>query len=226
MRVYNLSDTPDTVPMLTMDLSKKIRRLREARGMNQSALATAANVSQATVSRWEKGASPTGEHIQRLAKIFQQSVDELCGLSPLRMGLALSVVGCVEAGMWRESNAFPQDDVYQIALPEARKSYGEKAFGLEVHGPSMDIFYPENSILVCVRLLDLERDLRDGDHVIAYRKDGDAYEATCKELRKAGDSFWLWPRSNHPQHQAPIPLSDSDDIEIHAVVIGAYLDRS
>lgn len=212
--------------MTAMDLSRRLRRLREARGMNQKALADAAHVSQATVSRWEKGSSPTGEHIQTLAKIFDKSVDELCGLTPVRMGIPLRVVGCVEAGKWRETNAFPQDDVYQVAIPETRKSYGGKSFGLEVHGSSMDLFYPEHSILVCVRLIDLDRDLRDGDHVIVYRKDGDTYEATCKELRQAGDSYWLWPRSNHPEHQTPIPMAETDDIEIHAVVIGAYLDRS
>lgn len=209
-----------------MDLSDHIRRLREARGMNQSQLAATAGVSQATVSRWEKGASPTGEHIQTLARIFNKSVDELCGLQPIALGLQLRIVGCVEAGVFRESNEFPEDDIYDISIPTPRNPPKGKAFGLEVRGTSMNQFYTEDSVLVCVRLAEMERDLRDGDHVIVYRKDGDRYEATCKELRMVDGKPWLWPRSTDPQHQAPIQINDGDEIEIHAVVIGAYLDRS
>ena len=209
-----------------MDLSTHIRRLRESRGMNQTQLAKAAAVSQATVSRWEKGASPTGEHIQTLARIFNKSVDELCGLQPITLGLKLRVVGCVEAGVFRETNEFPEDDVYEISIPTPRNPPRGKAFGLEVRGTSMNQFYTEDSVLVCVRLSELERDLRDGDHVIVYRKKDDQYEATCKELRIADGQPWLWPRSNDPQHQAPVQINDDDEIEIYAVVIGAYMDRS
>lgn len=209
-----------------MDLSNRIRRLRESRGMNQTQLAEAASVSQATVSRWEKGASPTGEHIQTLAKIFNKSVDELCGLQPIALGLQLRVVGCVEAGVFRESNEFPESDIYEISMPTPRNPPQGKVFGLEVRGTSMNQFYSEDSILACVRLTDMRRDLRDGDHVIVYRKRDGEYEATCKELRMADGKPWLWPRSNDPQHQAPIQINDGDEIEIYAVVIGAYLDRS
>lgn len=194
--------------------------------MNQSQLAEAAGVSQATVSRWEKGSSPTGEHISKLARIFDKSVDELCGLQPITLGLRLPVVGCVEAGVFRETNEFPPEDIYEMPIPTPRSAPGGPVFGLEVRGQSMNLHYPEDSILVCVRLADMNRDLRDGDHVIVYQKNGDLYEATCKELRMAGDKPWLWPRSTDPNHQAPILLDETKETIVHAVVIGAYQDRT
>jgi transcriptional regulator with XRE-family HTH domain len=209
-----------------MDISSRIRRFRQAMGLNQEQLAEALGVSQGTVSRWEKGSSPRGEHLQLLAEFFGKTVDELCGMRRISVGLPLRVIGCVEAGVFRETNQFPPDDQYEISTPEPRRSYGDKAFGLEVHGTSMNHFYRENDILICVSLHDLERDLVDGGHVIVFRQNGAEHEATCKELRIVGGNHWLWPRSHDPEHQAPIQLSETDFVTVQAVVIGAYTDRS
>lgn len=216
---------------MQMDLSTKIRRLRESRGINQGALAKALNVSQATVSRWEKGASPTGEHIQQIASYFNQSVDALCGTAPQSINFHVVVVGSVEAGAFAEAMEFYPDDQYAVQIPTPRSANKDKAYGLEVHGTSMDQVYADGTTLICLKLADMTRDIRNGDHVIAIRTRDGLVEATCKEYRLADDGAWLWPRSNDPKHQSPLradfePTSDDDSATIDAVVIGAYIDRS
>jgi transcriptional regulator with XRE-family HTH domain len=216
---------------MQMDLSTKIRRLREARGIRQGALADALGVSQATVSRWEKGASPTGEHIQQIASYFNQSVDVLCGTAPQLVDFHVVVVGSVEAGAFAEAMEFYPDDQYLVQIPTPRSPNKDKAYGLEVHGTSMDQVYADGTILICLKLADMTRDLRNGDHVIAIRIRDGLVEATCKEYRMTEDGAWLWPRSNDPKHQSPTkaafePTSDDDSATVDAVVIGAYIDRS
>ena len=217
--------------MTGMDISRKIKLLRESRGINQAAFAKALYVSQATVSRWEAGASPKGEHLQLIASYFSQSVDELCGLNQLTVGFRVRVLGSVEAGHWVEAMEFFEADQYEIEIPKPKSTSRNKAFGLEVHGTSMNLHYPDGTVLVCVKLNDLERDLRDRDHVIAIRKRGGEVEATCKEVRMTGGEAWLWPQSSDPKHQTPIKAAfdgaaDEDTAEIDSVVIGAYIDRS
>ena len=211
------------------EIAERLRKLRKARGLNQSQLADALGVSQGTVSRWETSVTPDGEHLADLAKFYAKTVEELLGLKPVAIDNRLSIVGVVEAGVFRETVVFDADNQYEVAIPAPRNLPTAHAFGLEVRGPSMNLLYPEGTVLVCVKLPDMSRDLRDGDHVIVYRRDGDMVEATCKELRMVNGGPWLWPRSSDPNHQAPIQADHDEhgaEIEIHAVVIGAYTDRS
>lgn len=210
------------------DVSDRIRRLRKAKGLNQAALAQAIHVSQGTVSRWESGIVPEGENLTKLSQFFGKSVEEIIGLKAVNIEFTLKVVGIVEAGVFRESVEFDSDDAYEVAIPTPTRVDPSKAFGLEVHGDSMNQLYPDGSILVCVRLHDMPRDLRDKDRVIVYRRDGGKIEATCKELRMENGTPWLWPRSDDPKYQTPIRAdadNDGIEIEIHAVVIGAYIEN-
>lgn len=100
----------------------------------------------------------------------------------------------------------------------------------------MNQVYPEDTILVCVSLYDYGAELESSDRVIVHRSAPDgSVEATVKELKvDVGGRVWLWPRSDHPSHQQPIPLpknpsdgmevleSDGTVIQVVAVVIGSY----
>ncbi len=211
------------------DFGNRLIAYRKARGLNQNDVAKAVGVAQGTVSRWETDVIPEGKNLRDLAEFFSKSVEELLGLKPVSVDSRLLIVGAVGAGIFRETLDFDAADQYEVAIPAPRNPTRANSFGLEVRGPSMNLHYPEGTILVCVQINDMSRDLRDGDHVIVYRRYGHQLEATCKELRMSNGSPWLWPRSSDPQYQAPIQ-ADSDhenaEIEIHAVVIGAYLDRS
>ena len=66
-----------------MEMGKEIRRLRNARGLTQEALAAALNVTAQTVSKWECGNSiPDVQLLPELAVFFGVSIDQLFAMSP------------------------------------------------------------------------------------------------------------------------------------------------
>ena len=148
--------------------------------------------------------------------------------------ITLFVRGAVQAGHWTEAMEWPADEWQKISLPrpDGHRSY----FGLRVKGPSMNLVYPEGTILVCVPFHDYDHGLEEGDHVIVQRWQAGQVEATVKELRASPDgSIWLWPRSDHPEHQTPILLpkngrdhaeyDGSDEIRVVAIVVADYRVR-
>lgn len=61
-----------------MQLSEKIKEIRELANMNQDQFAKAIGVDQSMVSNWERGkAEPTAVNLLKLAKFNHSSVDEL-----------------------------------------------------------------------------------------------------------------------------------------------------
>ena len=148
--------------------------------------------------------------------------------------ITIKVRGEVQAGHWSEASEWLPEDQETVTLPrpDSHRAY----FGLRVRGPSMDMVYPEGTILVCVGLHDYDHVLENEDHVIVQRWDGDLVEATVKELRKDQDGrYWLWPRSTHPEHQTPIAVpsnvvageddGNATDIVITAIVVADYRVR-
>ncbi len=213
-----------------MRIGQRIHSLRTARGLTQKELADALDTSGANISRWEAGSQPRPETLRKIAEFFEKSIDGLIGNHHVDMDSHVRVVGYVEAGVWAETFEFLPDDVYEAPIPNKPKFEG--SFGLEVRGRSMDQEYPPgHTVLVCKRLIDMPRELQPQDHVIAVRHRAGKMEATVKELRIGEDGRpWLWPKSTDPRHQQPIPVEpdDSDEettTEVHAVVIGAFIER-
>ncbi len=149
--------------------------------------------------------------------------------------ITIRVRGAVQAGHWAEAMEWPVDDWQKVSLPrpDGHRSY----FGLRVRGPSMNQVYPDGTILVCVPFHDYDHGLEDGDHVIVQRWQSGQVEATVKELRHGPEgAVWLWPRSDHPEHQAPIALphngqdhpeyDGTDEIRVVAVVVADYRVRN
>jgi hypothetical protein len=138
------------------------------------------------------------------------------------------VKGVVEAGAFREVVEWDQSSWYAIDIPVPAR-FRKMAEALEVRGPSMNLDYPDGSIVTWVETLN-SRPPAHLDHVIvyAYRRDG-TIEATVKELRVIDGKRWLWPRSDHPAHQAPIevdaPGEEIESIEIKGLVLGGYRPR-
>lgn len=67
-------------PKSRKNVATNVRRLRQAAGMTQAQLASAADVADATISRIERGRLvPSVELAQRLAKALDLGVDDLVG---------------------------------------------------------------------------------------------------------------------------------------------------
>ncbi len=66
-----------------MEMGKEIRRLRNARGLTQEALAAALNVSPQTVSKWECGNTvPDVQLLPEIAVYFGITIDQLFAMTP------------------------------------------------------------------------------------------------------------------------------------------------
>lgn len=144
--------------------------------------------------------------------------------------IRLEIRGAVQAGEWKEAVEWPREDwrMVYVPRPDGHKSY----YGLVAEGTSMDQIYPPGTILVCVPIMIYDHALTDRMKVVVERRDASGLiEATVKELRQHEDgSVWLWPRSNDPRFQAPIPMpqpdieagtpaAGTDDIRITGVVV-------
>lgn len=166
----------------------------------------------------------------KLARTIEMPVWKLSGDEPEPTSpTAVWVVGFVEAGTFREAIEWDTSLWYSADVP-LEDRFKRKAKALEVRGPSMNLEYPERSLVMWVPMLEF-RPPRHEDHVIVYRHMLDGkIEATVKELRIVEGKRWLWPRSSDPAHQAPLDLEspgeDVESVEVVGIVVGGYKPRS
>lgn len=148
---------------------------------------------------------------------------------------SVPLLGVVQAGAWREGplwGELPDDEIERYSFPKLPAAYSGY-FAVEVRGDSMDIVYPEGSILVCLPLSEFPRDLRNGDHVIVERHENGTVETTVKAILLApGGELFLTPRSNNPRYNsmrfpksAPMDDTGMPPVRISAVVVASYTTR-
>jgi SOS-response transcriptional repressor LexA len=181
------------------------------------------------------------DEIEMVADYLQMGVTDL--LASLRAGKDVSVaapmirvrvIGNVQAGHFAEATEIQEDDqeIVDVPRPDGHPRY----FGLRVKGESMNLEYPEGSLLICVPIGDYDQAVEGGDHVICRQQnDAGQVEATVKEVViDDNGQWWLWPRSSRPEHQTPIKLprhiegdiAAAPDIELAAIVVADYRVRN
>lgn len=214
-------------------LREKMLRYMEMRGLSRRALSLNAGLSEGAVKAILSGHSrhPRYDTLEKLAAVLGCTVSDLIDDErPVdeKLGPALALVpvtGRVQAGAWVEAIEWPRSDWFEIAAPPDRRYPGVARFGLVVRGPSMDLLYPDGTILICVSLDDLGRSARSGERVVCQRRRGRGeYEITVKEYVVRNGSRWLVPHSTDPRYQSPIELHPGDhaDLSLAALVIGSY----
>jgi transcriptional regulator with XRE-family HTH domain len=206
-------------------IAMKIKNLRISLGINQSELAERLNVTQASVSRWEKGSVPDARKLAQLAEMAGETVTSFISGSPAEP-LSAKVLnrfwvrGAVAAGVWSVAYEWPETDWVAYSGLQYPGVQDQARYGLRVDGESMNQVYPEGTILDCLKA-DYAPPPKNGQRVIVERRRTDGtIEATVKEYLK--DDYgreWLVPRSNRPEYQRPISANDPEEgIEETAVV--------
>ncbi len=208
-------------PASTTPLQFQLDLRRRALGWSMRRLSTDAGLSEATVKKIMSGESrhPRHDTLQRLAKALGCTLDDLLATAaprepPRTLGLAAVMVrGAAQAGVWREAALWDRTGWYPLPTTEDPRFPGVTRTALEVRGPSMDLIYPDPSIVIVVDYLDLDRGPVNGDRVVCRRRDRNGrHEVTIKAYLEDDDGkAWLWPRSRDPRFQTPFALDPSLD---------------
>jgi transcriptional regulator with XRE-family HTH domain len=130
----------DYLPAMAIQLSTKIQLLRKKLGKTQPEFADMVGVSQGTVSRWEKGAAPSHQHLMEMARLEGVSLDEFLlgaiGRPASEQGPPIPVVGYVGAG----ASVYPVNDVDEatgLETIERPPFITGDAIAVEVRGDSL-----------------------------------------------------------------------------------------
>jgi SOS-response transcriptional repressor LexA len=150
-------------------------------------------------------------------------IDSPLALAPLESSAqSVPLLGAIEAGVWREAEAFQASERSYPPFP-AQRYRGAGQYALELRGSSMNRHYHEGEIIYCVPID--QAPLYDGCHVHVERTDsGGRVECTLKEYRKTDKGVELHPKSTDPRYQEPLIFDDKDGstVLIKGVVIGSF----
>lgn len=200
----------------TIDAGNRIRALREASKLTQEEVAQKIGVKRSTVARWENGTSSSKNGLEKLAGLFNVTMDYIAkGVQPKKSPpnpdvVRVPVLGRVAAGIPIEAIQ-EVDDWEEIYHPGAGN---DKFFGLRIHGASM------------------EPRLREGDTVIVKKQDyfesGDVCivlvngnEATVKVVQKKTNGIVLigYNAAVYPPHFYSAQEVETLPVRIIGVVI-------
>lgn len=216
-------------------MAKKIKDLRLLLNLKQRELGDRlGGVLQSTVSQWERGKQePDAENNLKLAALAGVEPHEWMGLPKLGESSVrqrrVPIVGVLQAGDWREAVEYPDEDQRQIEapIPETIEGVPTRRLNIqafEVAGPSMNRIYPEGTIVYAASTMSFREPVA-GDRVIVVRKDKHGlFEATLKELDITPDGKkWLYPKSYDPEHQAPLPYVNGEEVTVSGIVVAALV---
>lgn len=210
----------------------RLREAREKSGYSSAkAAAEAMGIPVATYIQHENGGRGyPATRAERYARFFRVQPEWLLygkavpkpvapGLGPL-----LHIKGEVQAGHFKPT--LHKDEVDWLAFagsPDVEAPLRDR-YGLRVLGDSMDLLYPEGTILECVRYWGREP-IPNGKRVIVQRwRDDNEFETTVKEYVERDGVGWLVPRSNNPAYQAfrcDLPEDGIVRVEIVAIVVAS-----
>lgn len=204
----------------------QLRALRKRRRLSQAKLAELVGVEQPTIQRWESGNRlPDLDSLHSLAKALGVSPGSLLDSDvPVSIGPTLFIKGEVAAGVWRSAAEWPESDWQTFTGRSDVDAKIEHRFGLRISGDSMDLLYPDGTIVECVSVFG-KAEPTPGKRVVVIRKNEQLeYEATVKELVEQDGQLWAVPRSTNPAH-LPINLSEPEpgilETRVAAVVVAS-----
>ena len=211
-----------------------VRKFRGLRQMSQTDLAKKSRVSQPVIAALESGNQETTKRIPLIAAALGVSVSDLdpsyaSAQAEIASVMRVHVRGNVQAGIWTEFEEVPSDVTEMIPVVPGRYPNLEQA-AFRVRGTSMTkarLF--DGDYVVGVPYFMARATIHNGDLVVVERRRGGSVERTVKQIEEGPNGCLLWPRSDDPRFQAPIPCTgpepDGTEIEITHLVIGSYTPR-
>lgn len=213
-------------------LQRELRRRMKEAGYNQKSLARAAELNETAVRDILKGRSknPRIDTLDALAKSLMCSVAALRGndeeSGKFDQIERVEVVGALDFGGSEDSMSWSAEFRYWIDIPKDHRYRGVPRYALEVVGRTVEQLYEGRSIVVCVRVEDLGREIEQGERVIVdiTRPSGSTEFAMMKYIIDREDRPWLWPDSPIGQQPNPIRLDPDkpSNAKVVALVVGSY----
>lgn len=225
------------------DVSDRLIKARERAGYSTAAdAAKALGVKLPTYYSHENGSVGVRAKVAEVyARKFKVSLDWLLtgrgamtmdGAIPYEIDVAgLPLLGSIQAGHWLETTDAAEEAKPEMVpvLRDPRFPHA-KQYALRVVGDSMDLDYPDGSVVTCVDFADSGLQLGEGMlvHVERQRAGGQLVEITLKAVERRRGVICLVPHSSNPRHQAfPLDGSDGDsEIIARGVVIGGWSPRT
>lgn len=222
-------------------VSERVRKLRTDLGLNQTEFARFIGIpnGQSQVSRWERGeGAPDSRNAALLAAkgngdpLYYQGLEPIDphGASHVAMD-TVRIVGEVQAGEWRESIEWPEDDQYEFPIAAGFDLPKYNMKGFVVRGESMNRVYPDGSFVFVADLMTNPIEPRHGDIVLVDRRNKRGeHEASLKRMQvQPTGEVWLCPESTSLHHQQPLSLQrdkdESFDVRISGVVVFEFVSR-
>lgn len=209
--------------MITELPARFVRLWRQRSEMTQQDVADRLGIHVTNYNRLETGKTKLSmDKLMELAAIFNCTPVDLLG-PPVALRHVL-VAAHVQAGYWSETNEWPAEMAYDVAVPDDVQYRSLRLYGAESRGDSMNLIYPEGTSLVFAPVFELG-ELKPGKryHVRRTRADG-LREETVKTLWVDPEGrMWLKPESSDPRFSQLLPLDgdDGDTIEVLGQVVFA-----
>lgn len=207
-----------------MSIFLRIRELRDVKKMNQATFAGALGVSQAAISRYEKGERvPDSDFLSKLYSIFGVNINWLLtgsgdmfqelqpvDSSVLAKTIRLPIVGEIAAG--HPCEVLPDSPLGHIDLPLAFLHFSPPYIVFRVAGDSMKPYILSGDIVVCSQDW---RDVDTNDKIMAFRTwEGITIKRMVVDYKNK--TTWLMPL-NH--EFTPIPFNkDTEDITMIGIL--------
>lgn len=150
-----------------------------------------------------------------LASLLGLTNSDTATKHPVSYSVGIPILGRVAVGVWLEQSFVDADDAEKVTYDRLPGDASpESLFAVTPEGDSMNLAFPDKSILICRHLYNGHGQVKAGDYVIVERHAHDLRELTCKRLEIAenGD-YLLCSESSNPKYSDPIVVPRSLDDE-------------
>jgi transcriptional regulator with XRE-family HTH domain len=221
--------------VMESSLKSRVKARMDALEMNAFNTAKKAKLGNSYVRDILRGKTtqPLAENLAKLAEALETTPDYLMGrsddstLRPVKAKVeGVPVIGKVSASTWYavDDEFIEEIDEDTERVPSVSGYPLEWQFGMIVEGNCLNKVARNGDRLVCLDLIKSQVEIQDDDLVVIERRrfSGQMRSITAKRVKRTKRGFELWPESDDPAHQEPIPITkppEGEEIRIWAKVL-------